>query len=68
MADNRREVLRSFVHLYLRVQKRAEAAVRNLGGFVRILPIAAAMHAQTVNSASIARDARIARSTVSGCL
>lgn len=67
-ADNRSEVLRSYTHLYLREEIRAEAAVRNLSGFVRFLPIAALMHAQTVNSASIARDARIARSTVNGYL
>ena len=67
-ANDRREVLRSYTHLYLREEIRAEAAVRNLSGFVRFLPLAALMHAQTVNSASLARDAGIARSTVSGYL
>ena len=46
----------------------AEAVVRNLAGFVRFLPIAALMHAQTLNAAGIARDAGIARSTVNGYL
>ena len=67
-SDDRRRVLQSYVQLYLREEIRAEAAVRNLPGFVRFLPIAALMHAQTVNSASLARDARIARSTVNGYL
>ena len=67
-ANDRREVLGSYTHLYLREEIRAEAAVRNLSGFVRFLPLAALMHAQTVNSASLARDAGIARSTVSGYL
>ena len=42
--------------------------MRNLSGFVRFLPVAAVMHAQTVNAASIARDAGISRSTVNGYL
>ena len=67
-APDRREVLESYTHLYLREEIRAEAAVRNLGSFVRFLPVAALMHARTVNSASLARDAGIARSTVNGYL
>ena len=67
-APNRREVLQSYTQLYLREEIRAEAAVRNLAGFVRFLPVAAVMHAQTVNAASIARDAGIARTTVNGYL
>ena len=62
------ETLQSYTQLYLREEIRAEAAVRNLGGFVRFLPVAAVMHAQTVNAASIARDAGIARTTVNGYL
>ncbi len=67
-SGDRRRVLQSYTQLYLREEIRAEAAVRNLSGFVRFLPIAALMHAQTVNSASLARDARIARTTVTGYL
>ena len=67
-SPDRREVLQSYTQLYLREEIRAEAAVRNLSGFVRFLPVAAVMHAQTVNAASIARDAGIARSTVNGYL
>ncbi|MXV91057.1 MAG: ATP-binding protein [Acidimicrobiia bacterium] len=67
-APDRRAVLESYTQLYLREEIRAEAAVRNLGSFVRFLPVAALMHAQTVNAASLARDAGIARSTVNGYL
>ena len=67
-APDRRETLQSYTQMYLREEIRAEAAVRNLPGFVRFLPVAAVMHAQTVNAASIARDAGIARTTVNGYL
>ncbi len=67
-APDRREALQSYTQLYLREEIRAEAAVRNLSGFVRFLPVAAVMHGQTVNAASVARDAGIARTTVNGYL
>ncbi len=67
-APDRREVLASYAQLYLREEIRAEALVRNLSSFVRFLPVAALMHAQTVNAAGIARDAGIARTTVNGYL
>ncbi len=67
-APDRRAALESYTQLYLREEIRAEAAVRNLGSFVRFLPAAALMHAQTVNAASLARDAGIARTTVNGYL
>ena len=67
-AADRREVLTSYTQMYLREEIRAEAAVRNLAGFVRFLPVAALMHAQSINAASIARDAAVARPTVSGYL
>ena len=65
-APDRREALQSYTQLYLREEIRAEAAVRNLSGFVRFLPVAAVMHAQTLNAAAVARDAGIARTTVNG--
>ena len=68
VSDGRREALESYTQLYLREEIRAEAAVRNLAGFVRFLPIAALMHTQTLNASGIARDAGIARATVNGYL
>ncbi len=67
-ARDRGEVLASYTQLYLREEIRAEAAVRNLAGFVRFLPVAALMHAQALNAAAIARDAGVARATVEGYL
>jgi predicted AAA+ superfamily ATPase len=67
-ASERREVLTSYTQMYLREEIRSEAAVRNLAGFVRFLPVAALMHAQSINAASIARDSGVARPTVSGYL
>ena len=65
-APEREEVLASYTQLYLREEIRAEAAVRNLAGFVRFLPVAALMHAQPLNTAAIARETGVARSTVEG--
>lgn len=67
-ADGRRKVLESYTQLYLREEIRAEAVVRNLPGFVRFLPIAALLHGQALNVAGIARDAGVARTTVTGYL
>ncbi len=67
-ADNRRDVLESYVRLYLREEILAEAIVRNLPGFVRFLPIAALLHGQSLNVSGIARDAGVARTTVTGYL
>ena len=60
--------LRDYVALYLRGEIRAEAAVRNLGGFIRFLPVAALLHGQTLSVSGVARDAGVARSTVAGYL
>lgn len=67
-ANDPEETLRSYVHLYLREEIRAEGLARNLPAFVRMLPVAALMHGQIVNASSIARDAAIARATVNGYL
>ncbi len=67
-AASKDEALRAYVELYLKEEIRAEALVRNLGGFARFLPIAALFHAQVVNTSSLARDAGVARTTVNGYL
>ena len=68
VAGERRQVLESYVRLYLREEVRAEGLVRNLPGFARFLPIAALHHGQVVNLAGIARDCGVARATVQGYL
>ena len=65
-SDARREALRAYAELYLKEEIRAEALVRNLGGFVRFLPVSALFHAQVINVAALARDAGVARTTVAG--
>lgn len=67
-AENRRDTLSSYVHLYLKEEIQAEAATRNLAGFARFLPIAALFHGQALNVSSLARDAGVARTTVQGYL
>ena len=68
VSDERREVLESYVQLYLREEIRAEALVRNLPGFARFLPIAALCHGEVVNISGLARDCGVARTTVQGYL
>ncbi len=62
------ETLEAYVQMYLREEIQAEAAVRNLPGFARFLPVAALFHGQLVNVSSMARDADVARTTVEGYL
>jgi len=62
------ETLRAYVLSYLKEEIQAEALVRALSGFARLLPIAALLHGQMVNVASLARDASVARTTVNNYL
>ncbi len=62
------ETLAAYARLYLKEEIQAEAAVRNLPGFARFLPIAALYHGQAVNISNIAREAGVARTTVAGYL
>lgn len=67
-APDRRDALEAYVRMYLKEEVQAEALVRNLPGFARFLPIAALFHGQTLNTATLARDAEAARTTVTGYL
>ncbi len=62
------ETLAAYTQLYLKEEIQAEALIRNLPGFARFLPIAALFHGQTINVTNIAREAGVARTTVSGFL
>jgi predicted AAA+ superfamily ATPase len=68
MAEDPAESLHSYVRLYLSEEIKAEAVVRNLPGFARFMPVAGLFHGQTVNTASLARDAGVSRTTVAGYL
>ena len=67
-APSRRDALQAYVRMYLKEEIQAEALVRNLPGFARFLPTAALFHGQTLNTATLARDAGVARTTVTGYL
>lgn len=67
-STNKADSLEAYVQLYLKEEIQAEALVRNLPGFARFLPIAALFHGQRLNVAGLARDAGVARATVSGYL
>jgi predicted AAA+ superfamily ATPase len=67
-APHKPDRLDAYAQLYLREEIQAEALVRNLPGFARFLPVAALFHGQLVNAAGIARDAGVARTTVTGYL
>ncbi len=67
-SETKAESLDAYVQLYLKQEIQAEALVRNLPGFARFLPIAALFHGQVLSVASLARDAGVARTTVSGYL
>jgi predicted AAA+ superfamily ATPase len=62
------ETLAAYAQLYLKEEIQAEALVRNLSGFARFLPIAALFQSQTLNVSNIAREAGVARTTVTGYL
>jgi predicted AAA+ superfamily ATPase len=63
---DKRETLKAYVQMYLKEEIKAEGLVRNLPGFARFLPIAAALHGQLLSVASAARDAEVGRTTVNG--
>lgn len=62
------EALGAYVQMYLKEEIQAEALVRNLPGFARFLPVAALFHGQVLNTSSLARDAGVARTTITGYL
>ena len=65
-AADKKETLKAYLEMYLKEEIKAEALVRNLPGFVRFLPIAALLHAQTLNISGAARNAGISRTTLDG--
>jgi predicted AAA+ superfamily ATPase len=67
-SPDREQSLKAYVQLYLKEEIKAEALVRSLPGFARFLPVAAAMHGQTVSVSSAARDAEVGRTTLAGYL
>ena len=65
-AAARIDLLEAYVDAYLTQEIRAEALVRSLESFTRLLEVAALANAQVTSVASLARDAAVARPTVQG--
>lgn len=58
------ENLRAYVETYLTEEIKAEALTRNLGAFIRFLPMAAAESGHAVNASNIGREIGISYKTV----
>ncbi len=67
-SEDKAETLTAYTQMYLKEEIQAEALVRNLPGFARFLPVSALYYGQTLNATNIARDAQVARTTVTGYL
>jgi len=59
----KQEVLRSYVNTYIKEEIEIEANIRNLGSFLRFLPMAAAENGEVLNYSNIARETGIKSST-----
>jgi predicted AAA+ superfamily ATPase len=62
-ADLRSQDLRGYVDAYLREEIQAEALVRDLGGYARLLDLAAASSGRILNVNALCRDAGISYET-----
>jgi len=62
--DDAMEILRSYVETYLHEEIEAEALVRNLGAFLRFLPIAADTNGKIVNFSNIASSVGSTHTTI----
>ena len=59
------DILEAYVDTYLREEVQQEALTKDFAGFHRFLEVAALCNGQVVNVAGVARDAGVARPTVS---
>jgi len=61
--ESRSLTLRSYVDAYLREEIQAEALVRDVGGYARLLDLAAASSGRVVNLNALSRDAAVSYET-----
>jgi predicted AAA+ superfamily ATPase len=61
--DGRSATLRSYVDAYLREEIQAEALVRDIGGYSRLLDLAAASSGRVLNLHALSRDAAVSYET-----
>ncbi len=62
-ARERAAMLRAYAHTYLREEIQAEALVRDVGGYSRLLDLVAASSGRIVNLAALSRDVGIGHET-----
>jgi uncharacterized protein len=65
-ASEPREVLASYIDLYIKEEVQQEGLVRSLGAFARFLEAATLAHAAPLSVATVARDCEVERKTVEG--
>ncbi len=64
--ENAVETLDVYVQTYIREEIKEEGLVRKLEPFIRFLDIASILNGQQINGEAIARDAKVARSSIDG--
>ena len=62
--DERENVLRSYVDLYVKEEVQYEGLVRKIGDFARFVLTMAFSHAEVINFSNIARECEVKRSTI----
>ncbi|MDD3694811.1 MAG: DUF4143 domain-containing protein [Lentisphaeria bacterium] len=67
-SKNKVEKLEAYIMTYLKEEIRAEALVRNLPAFSRLVAVSALMHGQVINTSNLARDCAVSRPTVDSYL
>ncbi len=65
-APDRRAAVGAYLGLYLEQEVKAEALVRDVGGFSRFLEAMAFSHAAVLNITGVARECQVNRNTVQG--
>jgi predicted AAA+ superfamily ATPase len=63
-AQDKEEVLESYVNLYIQEEVQFEGLVRNIGNFFRFLSVIAFSHASILNTTNIARECEVKRNIV----
>jgi predicted AAA+ superfamily ATPase len=62
-AESRSAILRGYVDAYLREEIQAEALVRDIGGYARLLDLVAASSGRVINLLALSRDAGVSYET-----
>lgn len=61
-----KDVLDTYIDIYLNEEVKQEGLVRNIGNFTRFLSAAALTHGQQLNISNVAHDCQVKRKTVEG--